>query len=84
MRMARARQRSCFCPWERLLPPEEIGWDRERNGLLFSLVDVASTTVLLSVLEPGSSELAVVSSSGTGVLSADGIRWTRCKTSLSW
>lgn len=70
-RMARARQRSCFCPCERLEPPEEMGERRERKMFLFS-------GALVRVLVVDDSGTVI----GVGVLEV--MRWTRARASLSW
>ena len=75
-RMARARQRSCFWPWERLDPDAEMGEAKLRNTLVFSFTPDSLPT---AVVVPDS----VVEDSGTGVLSVEGIRCTRCSASLS-
>ena len=85
--MARARQRSCFWPWERLAPEEEMGDVSERKMLVFSFG--ASSVAVADEAELGSSvaaveDSAVTSGSGTGVVSVEGMRWTLCKASLSW
>lgn len=69
--MARARQRSCFWPWERLDPPEAMGAERERKMFLFSggLVRVLVSEDVGAVM---------------GVGELDAIRWTRARASLSW
>lgn len=77
--MARARQRSCFCPWERFSPPEDMGDERFRKILRFS--STGSAAVVEELLLP-SAGVSATESSGTGVLLAEGIRWTFFKASL--
>lgn len=68
-RMARAKQRSCFCPFERLDPAAEMGELKELKMLALPLTSVSVTDLLL--VDDS------VACSGTGVLSDDGIRCTR-------
>ena len=75
-RMARARQSSCFCPWERLLPEEAIGEESERKGFLFSIGWEGSIAVVDVAAEDSAS-------SGFGVCVVDGIRCTRISASPS-
>lgn len=65
--IARARQRSCFCPWERLLPEEAMGEERERKGFLFSVGCDGSMAVVDVAAEDSAS-------SGLGVCVVDGMR----------
>ena len=83
--MARARQRSCFWPWERLAPAEEMGEESERKMFVFSFAagSVAVREVALLAPSVGVGDSGT-SSSGTGVLSAEGMRCTRCSASCSW
>lgn len=77
--MARARQRSCFCPWERLAPELEMGEERERNMFVFSLTAglESAAVVEVALLVASAEEVAGLSSSGTGVLFEEGMRCTR-------
>jgi hypothetical protein len=76
-RIARARQRSCFWPCERLDPPEAIGAVRDRKIFLFS-AGWTKAVVELAVDDSGNVD------SGLGVWVVDGIRWTRIRASRSW
>lgn len=64
-----------------------MGEVSERKMLVFSL-GASSIVAVADEAELGSSvamaDSAVASGSGTGVVSVDGMRWTRCKASLSW
>lgn len=73
--MARAKQRSCFWPWERLAPAEEMGELSERKMFVFSFAAGSAAVREVALLAPSPSvELSGTSSSGTGVLSALGTR----------
>ena len=74
--MARARQRSCFWPWDRLAPEEEMGEVRERKMFWFSLGAVVGSIAVEAGEDPASpsEEGGVAANSGTGVLSAEGMR----------
>ena len=63
------------------VPDEEIADERSRKMFAFSLFSGATAVLVLveDDINAGSTR-----SSGTGVLSTDGVRWTRDSTSLTW
>ncbi len=61
-----------------------MGEESERKMLVFSLLPIGSAAVREVALLAPSVEDSGTSSSGTGVLSAEGTRCTRCKASCSW
>jgi len=72
--MDRARHKSCFWPWERLDPADDMGDDNERNILALLFASRSTVTAVLLVVADESLSGSV---SGMGVLSDDCTRWTR-------
>jgi len=76
--MARARQRSWRCPWERLRPPSVIGEERERKGLVF-----LSLLLLMLLFEVRVAEEILEVGLEVGLDAEEAMRWTRRRASKS-